>query len=56
MVRYDYFNLDDKQIFHDHEPVIYKVPQCSDGEKFYYREKKLSFTKQRMCKNAPSRQ
>ena len=45
MVRYDYFNLDDKQIFRDHEPVIYKVPQCSDGEKFYYREKKLSFTK-----------
>ena len=41
----DYFNLDDKQIFRDHEPVIYKVPQCSDGEKFYYREKKLSFTK-----------
>ena len=35
MVRYDYFNLDDKQIFRDHEPVIYQVPQCSDGENFY---------------------
>lgn len=45
-VRYDYFNLDDKSIFKDHEPVIYKVPSCSDGDCFYYREKKLSFTKQ----------
>jgi hypothetical protein len=45
-VRYDYFNLDDKSIFKDHEPVIYKVPACSEGEHFYYKEKKLSFTKQ----------
>lgn len=45
-VRYDYFNLDDKSIFKDHEPVIYKIPTCSDGDHFYYREKKLSFTKQ----------
>jgi len=45
-VRYDYFNLDDKSIFKDHEPVIYKIPACSNGEHFYYREKKLSFTKQ----------
>ena len=44
-VRYDYFNLDDKSIFRDHEPVIYKIPACSDGDHFYYREKKLSFTK-----------
>ncbi|MFT4146042.1 MAG: transglutaminase domain-containing protein [Mobilitalea sp.] len=44
-VRYDYFNLDDKSIFKDHEPVIYKVPACSDGDRFYYKEKKLSFTK-----------
>ena len=45
-VRYDYFNLDDKSIFKDHEPVIYKVPSCNDGDHFYYKEKKLSFTKQ----------
>lgn len=44
-VRYDYFNLDDKSIFKDHEPVIYKVPTCSNGDNFYYKEKKLSFTK-----------
>jgi len=44
-VRYDYFNLDDKSIFKDHEPVIYKIPVCNDGDHFYYKEKKLSFTK-----------
>lgn len=44
-IRYDYFNLDDKNIFRDHEPVISKVPVCGDGDHFYYREKKLSFTK-----------
>lgn len=45
MVRYDYFNLDDKQFFRDHEPVIYGAPRCEDGGSFYYKEKKLSFTK-----------
>lgn len=44
-IRYDYFNLNDKQIFRDHEPVIWKVPSCGDGDHFYYKEKKLSFTK-----------
>lgn len=44
-IRYDYFNLDDKQIFKDHEPVIYDVPQCSDGSRSYYREKKTSLTR-----------
>lgn len=43
--RYDYFNLSDKQMFRDHEPVIWKVPDCVDDEHFYYREKKMSFTK-----------
>lgn len=43
--RYDYFNLEDKQFFRDHEPVIYQTPQCVDGNDFYYKEKKLSFTK-----------
>ncbi len=45
-IRYDYYNLDDKKIFRDHEPVLFAVPQCSDGENFYYKKKKLSFTKQ----------
>ncbi len=43
--RYDYFNLDDKSIFKDHEPVVYAIPECSTGDRFYYRERKLSFTK-----------
>lgn len=43
--RYDYFNLEDKQFFKDHEPVIYETPRCVDGNYFYYKEKKLSFTK-----------
>ncbi len=44
-VRYDYFNLDDSRIFRDHEPVMAAVPACTDGNHFYYLEKKLSFTK-----------
>ena len=43
-VRYDYVNLADKQIFRDHEPVIWKVPECTDSDHFYYREKKISWT------------
>ena len=43
--RYDYFNLNDKSIFRDHEPLIAPAPKCEDGEHFYYKEKKLSFTK-----------
>lgn len=44
-IRYDYFLLPDKQIFRDHEPVLYKMPECNDMDHFYYKEKKLSFTK-----------
>lgn len=44
-IRYDYFNLDDSQIFRDHEPLIAPAPHCGDHEHFYYEEKKLSFTK-----------
>ena len=44
-IRYDYFNLDDKNIFRAHEPLIAPAPPCPDGNHFYYREKKLSFTK-----------
>ena len=46
-VRYDYVNLSDKQIFRDHEPVIWKVPACSDNDHFYYKEKKLSWLRDR---------
>lgn len=44
-IRYDYYNLDDKSIFRDHEPLIAPAPACTDGDHFYYKEKKLSFTK-----------
>lgn len=44
-IRYDYFNLDDKSIFRDHEPLIAPAPKCEEGDRFYYKEKKLSFTK-----------
>lgn len=44
VVRYDYVNLSDKQIFRDHEPVIWNVPICSDNDHFYYKEKKISWT------------
>ena len=46
VIRYDYYNLSDTQIFRDHEPVIWKMPVCKDGNHTYYREKKISFTKQ----------
>lgn len=44
-IRYDYVNLSDKQIFCDHEPLLYEVPGCEDGSQTYYQGKKLSFTK-----------
>lgn len=44
IIRYDYVNLSDKQIFRDHEPLIWKMPACEDGEHFYYKEKKISWT------------
>ena len=44
-IRYDYFNLDDGHIFKDHEPLIAAEPHCTDHDHFYYKEKKLSFTK-----------
>lgn len=44
IIRYDYVNLSDKQIFKDHEPLVWKVPECVDGDHFYYKEKKISWT------------
>ena len=43
-IRYDYFNLDDKYIFRDHEPLIAPAPSCTNGDHFYYKEKKISWT------------
>lgn len=51
--RYDYFNLNDKNIYKDHEPLVYPALECTDGDYFYYREKKLSFTKiEDVCKRS----
>ena len=36
--RYDYFNLDDKAMFRDHEPLIAPAPACTDNGHFYYNE------------------
>jgi len=41
--RYDYFNLDDRHIFRDHEPAVYPLPACSDDKACFYRS--LSLTK-----------
>ncbi len=43
--RYDYFNLNDERIFRDHRALLYPTPKCTDGDHFWYREQKLSFTK-----------
>ncbi len=53
IIRYDYFNLDDKRLFRDHQRLLYPVPACSAGDCFYYKENKLSFTKiEDVCKRA----
>lgn len=44
ILRYDYVKLSDNQIFRDHEPLIWKAPECTDGDHFYYKEKKISWT------------
>lgn len=50
-IRHDYFNLSDKQVFRDHEPVIWRTPLCEDGEHFYYKAKKLSWTTSEEVRN-----
>ncbi len=47
--RYDYFNLDDRHIFRDHQSLVYPVPACNDADHFYYR--KMSFTKMEDVEN-----
>lgn len=44
-IRYDYVNLCDKQLFRDHQPVVWPVPACTAADCFYYREQRLSLTK-----------
>ena len=44
-IRYDYFNIDDRAVFRDHEPYVYPAEACSDHDHFFYKEKKKSFTK-----------
>lgn len=46
VLRHDYFNLGDRQQFRDHEPLLYPAPPCDTADQYYYRLKKLSFTKQ----------
>ena len=41
--RYDYFGLDDRHIFRDHERLVLPLPACADGDNFYYRT--ISLTK-----------
>ena len=51
MKRYDYFNLSDEKIFRDHRALLYPAPKCSDGDRFWYKEQKLSFTKMEDVEN-----
>lgn len=44
LVRHDYVNLSDKQIFRDHEKLVWRMPPCEDGDHFYYKENKVSWT------------
>ncbi len=41
--RYDYFNLDDRHIFRDHQRLVLLLPPCTADKGYYYRA--LSFTK-----------
>ena len=45
LIRYDYFNLCDEQIYRDHRRAMYPVPAATDNSRFFYKEAKLSFTK-----------
>lgn len=44
VMRYDYFNINDAQLFRDHEPALMTLPKCSDGRHSWYNEKKLAFS------------
>ena len=55
-IRYDYFNLCDKSVFRDHQPLIAPVPECTDAQHFYYREKSFPSRRWRMSINVRFRQ
>ena len=42
--RYDYFNLPDRDIFRDHEPVMYRMPECALPDEVYYKRSKMVLT------------
>ena len=44
-IRYDYYNLCDKAIFRDHRALLWPVPECGDGDGFYYKLSRQSLTK-----------
>lgn len=53
VVRHDYFNLDDRALFRDHQAPLYPLPACTDGTRAFYRAEKRSFTKiEDVCKRA----
>lgn len=53
VVRHDYFNLDDRALFRDHQAPLYPLPACTDGTRAFYRAEKRSFTRiEDVCKRA----
>lgn len=47
-IRYDYFNLDDKQIFRDHEPLIAPAPPVPTAHILTIRKRSFPLPKSRM--------
>lgn len=46
-IRYDYFNLGDKAVFRDHEPLIAPAPGCPDNDHFITRRKNFPLRKRK---------
>ena len=42
--RYDYYNLDDRHIFLDHQQLVLPVPACTEDKGYYYRSVSLTKT------------
>ena len=40
--RYDYYNLDDRHIFLDHEKLVLPVPVCTEDKGYFYRSVSLT--------------
>lgn len=40
--RYDYYNLDDRHIFLDHEKLVLPVPACTEDKGYFYRSVSLT--------------